>query len=115
MLAINMTKIPKNMLEIMENNLEEVLSDNLDTDLSPLQPCNHTEGDTRILLHALGDSKSGFKWFLIVTVATDVFVLVLCYFSNLDFQELWTEIGTGKNQRMLSIHLFVETLHQEMC
>ena len=88
MLAINITKIPANIVEIMATHLEEVLSNNFDADLSALQPCNHEEADTRLLLHALGASKSEFKRLLIVTVDTDVVVLVLCYFFNLDLQEL---------------------------
>ena len=115
MLAINITKIPKNIVEIMATHLEDVLSNNLDGDLFTLQPCNHKEVDTRLLLHALDTSKSGFKRFLIVTVDTDVVVLALCHFFNLDLQELLIEIGIGKNQRWLPIHLYTERLHQEMC
>ena len=104
MLAINITKIPKNIVEIMATHLEDVLSNNLDGDLFTLQPCNHEEADTRLLLHALDTSKSGFKRFLIVTVDTDVVVLALCHFFNLDLQELWIEIGTGKNRRCMRKH-----------
>ena len=115
MLTINITKIPKNIVEIMATHLEDVLSNNLDGDLFTLQPCNHKEADTRLLLHALDTSKSGFKRFLIVTVDTDVVVLALCNFFNLDLQELLIEIGIGKNRRWLPIHLYTERLHQEMC
>ena len=115
MLAINITKIPKNIVEIMATHLEDVLSNNLDGDLFTLQPCNHKEADTRLLLHALDTSKSGFKRFLIVTVDTDVVVLALCHFFNLDLQELLIEIGIGKNRRWLPIHLYTERLHHEMC
>ena len=115
MLAINITKIPASIVEIMATHLEEVLSKNLDADLSALQPCNHEEADTRLLLQALNASKSGFKRLLIVTVDTDVVVLALCHFFNLDLQDLWIEIGTGKNRRWFPIHLHVETLQQEMC
>ena len=98
-LAINITKIPENIVEIMATHLEEFLSNNLDADLPALQPCNHEEADTRLLLHTLDGSKRGFKRLLIVTVDTDVVVLILCHFFNLDLQELWIEIGTGKNRR----------------
>ena len=98
-LAINITKIPENIVEIMATHLEEFLSNNLDADLPALQPYNHEEADTRLLLHTLDGSKRGFKRLLIVTVETDVVVLILCHFFNLDLQELWIEIGTGKNRR----------------
>ena len=45
MLAINITKIPLNIVEIMATHLEEVLSNNLDADLFGLQLCNHKEAD----------------------------------------------------------------------
>ena len=61
MLAINITKIPANIVEIMATHLEEVLSNKLDADLSALQPYNNEAADMRLLLHALGTSKSGFK------------------------------------------------------
>ena len=96
MLAINITNIPTNLFEIMATHLEEVLSNNLNSDLSVLQPCNHKEADTCLLLHALDGSESRFKQLLIVTVDTDV-VLALCHFFNLDLQELWIEIGARKN------------------
>ena len=82
MLAINITEIPANIVKIMATHLEEVLSNNLDADLSALQPCNHEEADTRLLLNALDASKRGFKRLLIVTMDTDVVVLVLCYLFN---------------------------------
>ena len=113
MLAINITKVPASIVEIMATHLEEVLSNNLDADLSALQPCNHA--DTRLILHALDASKSGFKRLLIITVDTDVLILALCHFFNLDLQELWIKAGTRKNWRWLPIHLYAETLHQEMC
>ena len=89
----------------MTTHLEEVLSNNLDADLPGLQPCNREEADTRLLLHAVDASKSGFKRLLIVTMDIVVVVLALCHFFSLDFQELWIEIGTGKNRRWLPIHL----------
>ena len=58
MLAINIIKIPTKIVEIMATHLEEVLSNNLKADLSALQPCNHKEANTRLLLHALNTSKS---------------------------------------------------------
>ena len=52
---------------------------------------------------------------LIVAVDTNVAVLALLHFFNLDLQELWIEIGAGKKRKWLPILLYVETLHQEMC
>ena len=74
MLAIHVTEIPANIIEIMATHLEEVLFNNLDADLSSLQPYNHEEADMHLLLHALDASKSGFKQLLIVKVGTDAVV-----------------------------------------
>ena len=48
-LAIRITKIPANIVEIMATHLEEVISNNLDGDLSAFQPFNHEETDTSLL------------------------------------------------------------------
>ena len=79
MLAINITKIPTKIVEIMATHLEEVLSNNLKADLSALQPCNHEKANTRLLLHALNASKSRFRRLLIVAV--DILLYSLCVTS----------------------------------
>ena len=99
----------------MATHLEEVLLNNPNVNLSAIQPCNHEEADTRLLLHALHASRNGFKKLLIVTVDTDVVVLALHHFFSLDLQELWIEIGVGKNRRWLPIHLYAEILKQDTC
>ena len=48
-LAIKITEITANIVEIMATHLEEVISNNLDPDLSAFQPFNHEEIDTRLL------------------------------------------------------------------
>ena len=98
----------------MATDLEEVLSNNLDADLSALQPRNQEEAHTRLLLHTLDASKNGFKRSLIVTVDTDVVVLALHRFFSVDLQELWIETGTGGGRRWLPIHLCAEALHRGM-
>ena len=99
----------------MATHSEEVLTSNPNANLSAIQPCSHEEADTRLLLHALHASRNGFKRLLIVTVNTDVVVLVLHHFFSLDLQELWIEIGVGKNRRWLPIHLYAEALKQDTC
>ena len=115
MVAVNIIKSPANIVVIMATHSEEVPSKNLDADLSSLQPCNHKETHTCLILHALDASRSWFKWLLIVTVDTDVVVLALCHFFKLDLHKLCIEIATGKNRRWLPIHLYAKTLPQEMC
>ena len=60
MLAINITKIPANIVEIMATHLGEFLS--------ALEPCNHEKANMHLLFHACEASKNGFKRLLIVIV-----------------------------------------------
>ena len=45
----------------------------------PLQPCNHEEFDTRVMLHAANAAEQGHKRILIRANDTDVVVLLLNY------------------------------------
>ena len=115
LLAVNITQIHSNVVDVIATHLEEVLSNNTNIDVSTIQPCNHEEADTRLLLHVLHASKNGFKKQLIVTVDTDVVVLAIHHFFSLNLQELWVEIGVGKNRRWLPIHLYAATLKEDIC
>ena len=47
-------------------------------------PCNHEEADTRLILHVLNGSSCGFKKISIITVDTNVVVILLYDFFSLD-------------------------------
>ena len=57
-----------------------------------------------MLLHAANASQSGMGKVMIGIIDTDVVVIALGMFSSLNLSELWISFGTGKNQRLLSIH-----------
>ena len=63
-----------------------------------LSPCTHEEADTRLILHILNGSSCGFKKISIITVDTDVVVILLYHFFSLDLDELWIEFGVGKSK-----------------
>ena len=115
LLAVNIAEIPSNSVNILATHLEEVLSNNPDVDVSAIQPCNHEEADTRLLLHALHASNDGFSKLLIVTVDTDVVVLAIHHFWSLGLDELWVEIGVGKNRRWHPIHIYANALGKDIC
>ena len=46
----------------------------------------------------------------ICTVDTDVVVLVVSFFSRMNFEEMWIAFGTGKNFRFIAIHEIVSSL-----
>ena len=80
-----------------------------------IQPCNHEEADTRVILHAYHAASVGFKRIAIRTVDTDVVVLAVHFFERIRCDELWIAFGTGKNFRYIPVHLLVLTLKPEMC
>ena len=83
--------------------------------VSTLCPSNHEEADTRMLLHAANASQSGIGKVMIRTVDTDVVVIALGMFSSLNLSELWISFGTGKNQRLLSIHSISDAIGATKC
>jgi hypothetical protein len=85
---------------------------NHDKDTTTLMPCSHEEADTRIFLHALDASQSGYKRILIRTVDSDVLVLAVASFYRLDVTELWLAFGTGKNLKYLAVHEIATSLGQ---
>ncbi|CAH0381201.1 unnamed protein product [Bemisia tabaci] len=69
-----------------------------------LQPCNHEEADTRLLLHAKEASQAGHKSIIIRTVDTDVIVISLAAFADINLEALWIAFGTGKDFELIPIH-----------
>ena len=85
------------------------------TDTTNLEPCNHEEADTRLLIHVNDASQKGIKKIKIITVDTDVVVIALCVFHSLNLSELWIEFGTGQHRRWLPIHDYATLLGEEIC
>jgi len=73
--------------------------------LGGLQPCSHEKADTRILFHVKDAMNSGYKDAIIRTVDTDVVVLAVAYFQDLEnIGNLWIAFGTGKDFRYIPVH-----------
>ena len=94
---------------LLTTYLETVLS-NKDIDLTTLQPCNHPEADTRIILHLAHASKHGHTAAYVRTVDSDVVVLAIRYFSTFGLSELWVGFGCGKNYRDIPVHAICSSL-----
>lgn len=88
---------------LLSTELETVLS-NKAFDISGLQPCNHTEADTWIILHLAHASSQGHKKAFIRTVDSDIVVLAIAFFQQLDLTELWIGFGSGKYYRDIPVH-----------
>jgi len=84
-------------------------------------PCNHEEADTRIFLHL----KNIIEMFKISEIDTDkicicandtdVVVIAIALFHQLNINELWFEFDVGKDKRWLPIHKYATTLSEEKC
>ena len=73
--------------------------------LNSLHKCNHEEADTRLFLHVLDVSTNR---------CTDIVIIALYHFFDLNVTDLWVEIGEGQNRRWLPIHLYVMHLGEEV-
>ena len=80
---------------LLSTRFETVLS-NKNCDLTTLQPCNHSEADTRILLHLAHAAKQGHTKAYVRTVDNNVIVLTIRFFESLSLSELSVGFGTGK-------------------
>ena len=93
---------------------ENVLS-NLQLNSDFIAPCNKEEADTRIFLHVKHMSRNGCDKVMIQTVDTDVVMLAIYSFNELQLSELWIEFGTGIHKRWLPIHEYASNLGDDKC
>ena len=81
---------------LLSTHHETVLS-NKDIDLSSLEPCNHSEADTRIILHLPHAAEQGHT-----------------YFHSLGLSELWVGFGCGKYYHDIPVHAICATKSQAL-
>ena len=92
-----------------------VLSTMADADLTNLAPCSHEEADTRLLLHAADAVQKGYRKLCLRTVDTDVVVLAIAMFHQINPDELWLAFGTASNFRYIPIHEVVGDMDPRTC
>ena len=83
------------------------------SDLRSLEPCNHEEADTRLLVHALDACSSGHRRILIKTNDADVVVLAVSVAENLPADKILISYGTGKHLRHLAAHEITKKIGQQ--
>ena len=81
-----------------------------DLDISLLSPCVQEEADTRMFLHASHCVKTGRPRITIRTVDTDVVVLAVSLYVEIQTTELWIALGSGKGFRYIAAHQISESL-----
>ena len=78
-----------------------------------IQPCTQMEADGRLILHAADASSSGYKKIMIRTVDTDVVILAVAFFQQLNIEELWVAFGTRDALHYIPIHTIVAQLGRD--
>ena len=71
--------------ELYATDGRAVLSSSRESDLACLTPCSQEEADTHIFLHAADIVRKGYKKVSIRTVDTDVVVLAVALFSQMNY------------------------------
>lgn len=69
-----------------------------------LAPCNHKEANPRKCVYAKHTSVTGSRNILVSTEYTDVVVLVIALFADLNIDVLWLAFGKGKAFCWIPIH-----------
>ena len=82
-------------------------------DVSHLSPCTQDEADSRLLLHAADATANGCQKVMLCTVDTDVLVISIALFSQMNLKKLWLAFGTGNNFRYIPAHVIAEALGPE--
>ncbi len=75
--------------------------------ISGMEPCNHEEADTRIMVHVADCVKRGYNntgKITIRTTDTDVVVLAVSIVCLIAVTELWIDFGTAKSFRYIGAH-----------
>ena len=80
---------------LISTESKKVLS-NKPFDVSALQPCNHAEADTRIILHVAHASSQGHDKVCVRTVDSDIVVLTIAFYKSLAFQSFGLASAVGK-------------------
>ena len=92
-----------------------VLCSLADADLSNVVPCSHEEADTRLFLHASDGVRKGYKKLSLRTVDTDIVILAISTYSEINPDELWLAFGTGSNFRYIPKHEVVANMDPRIC
>jgi hypothetical protein len=105
--SLTSREIPNKLL-LATYDTEVKCSSFVDTTL--IAPCTHEEADSRMLLHCHHAAEQGAKQIALRTVDTDVVVLAVSSFPDLNIDKLWIIFGVGKNVRVIPVHEIAASL-----
>ena len=83
---------------------ENVLVNGTDLERAGLEPCNHEEADTRMLLHCQHAFNQEARKLMCVATDTDVVVIAIASAPRFIDCEAWIEFGHGKHKRYIPVH-----------
>ena len=82
-----------------------------------MMPCNHEEGDTRILIHLINALEHGSSICLVRTVDTDVVVILIGKFHSLltkyPLADIWVAFGISKNYTYFHVNTIYHALGKD--
>lgn len=76
------------------------------------------EADMRIIPHAMHAVKQGYKCIIVLSSDTDVFILLIFYWSKLNengLEELWVKTGVADSTRYIPIHILAKKIGRGLC
>ena len=79
-----------------------------------IDPTDHEEADTRLMLHVAHGAAEGHRSVLIRTVDTDVVALAVTFVNQLDI-ELWLAFGVGKHFNYILANSLASNFGPEKC
>ena len=86
-----------------------------DADLTNIAPCSHEEADTRLFLHVAHAVQKGYRKLSLHSGDTDVVVMAIAMFSQINPAELWLVLETGSNFCYIAIHNVVCGMDPRTC
>ena len=92
-----------------------VLSTETNADVTNLAPSLREEADTRLLLHVADAVQKGYSKVYIRTVDTDVVVITIAMFNQINPDDLWLALGTKSKFRYIPIHKVVNRMDPRTC
>ena len=84
----------------------------------PQLKCNVEEADMRIIPHAMHAVKQGKNRIIVLSSDTDVFILLMFYWSELNangLEELLVKAGVGDSTRYIPIHILSKRIGRSLC
>lgn len=92
---------------------QNVITCNINQDVSGLSPSTHEEADARMFLHVTDAVEKGFKKVMVRTVDSDVLVLAVYYAAFVKEVELWVAFGVGNKKRYIPAHKITTKMGNE--